>query len=186
MTPTRLVCAGLLTAALLRAGVATASPGAEEEDGFRPLLAMGAGAATSVVALTGGTMVVARSKERDVRNAGLLGAQTGLCFSPIVAHAVVGELGRGLVWSLLPLAADAGMATLIGFYPNLITRAPPLIQYAMFASLTVSVFGSTLGVLDAGSAGERRRAAAARGLSSLRLTPIFDRHLTGAVIAGAL
>jgi hypothetical protein len=207
MAGVKLVLAALAASALVSARDAgAAEPSADElqpaeprrneddEELPRPLLAMAAGAAASFVSLTAGVMVVARSEDRGTKNLGLLGAQTGLCLSPIIAHALVGELKRGAFFALFPLVAELGTATVMAFVPNVITRASAPIQYTTFMLITASVFASTLGVLDAVRVGERRPARAAdrptatkvsvlRGLS---ISASFDRELTGAFVGGSL
>lgn len=118
------VAAGLVVATGARAAPPTKAVTAElEEDEAVPRVVLGvaAGAAVSLVSLGTGAMLIARSDEREVRNAGLLGIHGGLGLSPLVAHAIAGELGRGALFSLVPLAMGAGTATLMGSYPGFLT-----------------------------------------------------------------
>jgi hypothetical protein len=125
-----------------------------------------------------------------VKNGGLLGSQTGMVLAPFAAHAVVGETKRGVWWSLPLLAPLATNSVLTGLYPSIIKRAPAGIQYATFISFTISIFGSTLGVLDAVRVGERRPKRSLQpqkdSASSWSVVPMVGGGMAGAMLSRSL
>jgi hypothetical protein len=188
----RLLLAGTVVAGLVAPTGAHAAPPTapvtaeldEEEVVPRPVLGVAAGAATSLLSLGTGAMLIARSHEREVRNAGLLGIHGGLGLSPLVAHAISGELGRGALFSLVPIAMGAGTATLMGFYPGFLTRAPAAVQWTTYSMLAISIASSAIGVLDAATFGDRARARA--GARGLRISAMVDGTTAFATIGGGI
>jgi hypothetical protein len=107
-------------------------------------------------------------------------AHSGLYLSPIVSHALVGELGRGALLALVPLALEITNATLMSFYPTLVTSAPPEVQYPSFIALAGSVLFSTWAIADAMKAPERARART----GGLTLSALLDRDVKGLLVGG--
>jgi hypothetical protein len=171
-----------------------------DEDAPRPMLALASGAAVSLLSVGIGSMVIATSDSRASRNAGLLGMEAGLCLSPIVAHLVVGEPRRGLLFAAIPLTLGAALGTVMAFSPEIISRGPALLQLTFLGLVSGSVFGSALGVLDAARVAERRRSdrsgmsVAKRTTSGvlpswagrLEVAPLLGSGLGGAIVGGTL
>lgn len=148
------------------------------------MLALAVGAATAFTSLTAGGVIIARASEHDVRNAGLIVGTSGLSITPLLAHGVVEEWGRGALFSLIPLAAEAGLVTMTMTKHDLLEgHASPFVQYSYFALLTVSVFGAGLGVVDAVRVAERRPN---RFVSSLGVLPAIGAAMNGVIVQGAL
>ena len=153
----------------------------------RPMLGLAAGAATSFVSLAAGTAFLSRADTRNGRNRGLLLGQGGLCLSPFVAHAVVGEFGRGALFSIVPMLGEIGMAALVWKAPDIVTTGGASEQFTFIALLAVSVISAGAGVIDVAYADHR--AAAVRNksaLENLRIAPIFGHGLGGISIGGIL
>lgn len=158
---------------------------AEDED--VPILATLAGGAVSLLAVGVGTFTVARATTVDSKNAGILLAEGGLVLAPLAAHAVTREWRRGLLFSLIPATSLAATGALMLAYPNVVSVAPPAVQYSIFTALTVSVFGATLGVLDAARVGERRHAARSGALvRGVGFAPVLGGGAYGAMFSGSL
>lgn len=187
-----LALAVLLTAGASRADVDPLLAGTpseetkEDEEPSRPALGLAAGAALSFVSLAGGTTALVRSETRVGKNRGLLLGQGGLCLAPFLAHAVVGEWGRGALFSILPLLAEGGMIALTTKAPDIVTTGPAPEQLAFIALLATSIFGAGIGVVDVAKADERAAARKRRALEGLQLTPIFGRGLGGLAVGGWL
>jgi len=155
-----------------------------EEQDDAPVALLAGGSITLASLVTGG-LLIARGENLFVKNAGLIGGQSGMALAPLVAHAVVGETKRGLWWTLPLLVPVATNSVLAGLFPSIIKRAPAGVQYATFIALTISIAGSTLGVLDAVRVGERRPKRAAAQSPSFSITPMFG-ETTGAMLSGSL
>ena len=179
--------AGALLAALVvcpgaaRAGEPGRISGDEERDDAA--LALLAGGGVTFVSLATGGLMIGRGQHEFVKNAGLLGAQSGMVLAPFVAHAVVGETKRGVWFSLPLLVPVATNSVLTGLYPSIIKRAPAGIQYATFIAFTLSIVGGTFGVLDAVRVNERRPKRAA---SSFSIVPLLGDNTAGAMVSGSL
>ena len=187
-----LVLAVLFTAGASRADVdpllaGTPSAQATEDEGLPlPAIGLAAGAALSFVSLAAGTPALVRSETRVGRNRGLLLGQGGLCLAPLLAHGVVGEWGRGALFSILPLLAEGGMIALTAKAPDIVTTGPAPEQLAFITLLAAGVIGSGIGVVDVAKADERAAARKLGALEGLRLTPIVGRGLGGLAIGGWL
>lgn len=177
--------AGVLLAALVVCSPAAAEEpeDARNEQTNDAAAALFAGAGVAFLSLGVGGVMVARGEHEFVKNTGFLGAQSGMVLAPFAAHAVVGETMRGIWWSLPLLVPVATNSVFMGVFPSLIKRAPAGVQYATFISFTISIIGSTLGVLDAARVGERRPKKAA---SSFSLVPMIGGGTTGAMLSGSL
>ncbi|MBX3226395.1 MAG: hypothetical protein KIT84_44765 [Labilithrix sp.] len=106
-----------------------------------------------------------------------------MAFVPLVAHAIAGETRRGIWFSLPLLVPVAVQGVVVGFYPNVLWRAPAGIQWTTYASVAVSIFGSIFGVLDAVRAGEREPKSAPPSIS---VVPTFGDRAAGALLTGSL
>jgi hypothetical protein len=169
----------VVAAIVLFASIARADE--EPDDGSAAALAAGAG--VTFVSLGVGATMIGRGDNELVKNAGLLGAQSGMVLAPFVSHAIVGETMRG-VWFSLPLLFPVGVnSALAAAFPSIIKHAGAGIQYMTFISFTLSVFGAGFGVLDAVRVSERRPK---EKKSDLSLVPIFGNGISGAVVSGSL
>ena len=181
--------AGLLLAALCVCAPAqadaTADPTARNEQTDDAAVALAAGGGVQLLSLGTGAVMVARGSDRSIKNAGFLGAQVGMVFAPLAAHAVVGETGRGLWFSLPLLVPVATTSVTMALAPNLIKRADAGVQYVSYLSFMLSIVGGTIGVLDAVRVGERRKPADTRA-GSFSVTPLFGNGLAGALLSGSL
>lgn len=164
------------------------APAREEDEGDapKPLLALLAGSVTATASATAGVVLISRyPNDRDLRNAALLGMQTGLTLAPLFAHMVVHETRRGLFFALIPFASEVAMATTMAFVPNLITIASVPVQYTYIGLLTTSVFGAALGTLDAVRVSERTPKKTAAG-PAIHLTPMIGGPSSGAAYGAML
>lgn len=180
--------AGILLAALVLCSPAAAQDAAHDEENNDAAVALLAGAGVTFASLTTGGIMITRGEHEFVKNGGLLGAQSGMILAPFVAHAVVGEVKRG-IWFSLPLFVPIiSNSIFTGLFPSIIKRAPAGVQYATWTGATLSILGGTLGVLDAVRVNERRPKTHGSGAttSSLSLVPIFGDGTTGAVLSGSL
>lgn len=186
--------AGVLLAALVVCPPALAADDARSDardepthaDPDQAAVALAAGAGVTFVSLGIGGLMIARGKSEFVKNEGLLGAQSGMVLAPLAAHAVVGETTRGLWFSLPLLLPVATNSLFTGLFPSIIKRAPAGVQYATFISFTLSILGSTVGVLDAAGAGERRPKRKASLVPDLSFSPMIGGDVTGAMLSGSL
>lgn len=176
----KLGAAGVLLAASCVCVPASADDARNEQtDDAAVALAVGGG--VQLLTLGTGSVMVVRSSDRTVKNVGFLGAQVGMMLAPLAAHAVVGETGRGIWFSLPLLVPVVTTATTMAFAPDLIKHADAGVQYVSYLSFMLSIVGGTIGVLDAVRAGERRKAT-----SAFQLTPLFGNGTAGAILSGSL
>lgn len=100
-------------------------------------------------------MVSSREDQVDRRNAGIYLAEAGLTLAPFVAHGVEGEWGRGALFTLPAAAGAGGMIVLLHNQPRapVFTAKGSDLVYSLL--WTVSILGSTAGVVDAAFAGQR-------------------------------
>ena len=165
----------------------TPSEHASDDDAIpRPMLGLAAGAATSFVSLALGTTFLTRAETRSGRNRGLLLGQGGVSLSPFLAHAVVGELGRGALFSIVPVLGEIGMAALVSKAPDIVTTGGASEQFSFIALLAVTVLSSGAGVVDVAYADDRAAARKTRAFDGLRVTPIFGHGLGGLSLGGVL
>ena len=196
--------ASLLALALFLCGVLRTTPSRADTDPLltgtpsehasddaaipRPMLGLAAGAATSFVSLALGTTFLARAETRTGRNRGLLLGQGGMSLSPFLAHAVVGEFGRGALFSIVPVLGEIGMAALVSKAPNIVTTGGASEQFTFIALLATTVLASGAGVVDVAYADDRAAAATRKksAFDGLRVTPIFGHGLGGLSLGGIL
>lgn len=168
--------------ALLAASLAPRTArAAEADDDATPALAAALGAVTAIAPLGVGTLMMARGHDRGVRNAGVFVAQSGFVAGPLLSHGALGEWGRGALFALPPLAAEAGMAPVFASYPDVQRKAPIGVQYLYAGFWTLSVFSGAAGVLDV----LRSRAPRERA-GRLHVGPLLAPGLAGASVGGAL
>lgn len=149
-------------------------------------LALLAGAGVTFVSLGTGGLMIARGQHEFVKNAGLLGMQSGMVLAPLTAHAVVGESRRGLWFSLPLLVPIVSNSIFTGLYPSIIKRAPAGVQYVTWTGVTLSILVGSIGVLDAARVATRRPKRAPSVLGDLTVAPLFGAGTTGAMLSGSL
>ena len=130
-----------------------------EEANSEPSPALGfvAGAATHVLgAAIGGALLGASHHDARVNNAGVLTMDAGFALAPFVAHGVVGEWGRGALFSVVPTGTFAATGIFLATSPTAIENGPLDQQRLLWSLLGAGVIGSFVGVVDVAFAGERR------------------------------
>lgn len=157
------------------------------DDGREPNVeaALLAGGVTIVAPLSAGSALVANGTDLHVENVGLGIAEGGLVLAPFLAHLMVGETRRGLVFSAPPAVFALATATLIAFVPDTIEGGKLHIQYLFAASFIGALLGSTIGVVDAAFAPARARERAAHA-PHVTFVPMLARGQLGLAIGGAL
>lgn len=184
--------AGLILAALLlRSSTAAADDTAAAVDPApddRAPFALLAGGGITFLSTAVGATFFAQARDRDTKNQGILAAQGVTILSPIVSHAIMGETTRGLYFAIPLAVAEAGSMTLFASLPGVLKHAPPGQQYWLATTLSISIFGSAIGAVDALFAGNRAaaKAHAASSSSSLSFAPLFGGGTTGAMLFGSL
>jgi hypothetical protein len=182
----RALRAGCILATVLSIGAGRAARADEPTD---PVVAVVAGGALATASLGIGAVSLASASSRSGKNAGLIGAQAGLTLTPILAHATLGwgEVPRGALFALIPLAGLATTSLLAATSPDFIAHGGPEVQWPAYVAIAVSVFGAGLGTLDVA----RDRGAPPVSLlpQAFRVTPWADptrtREAAGALVEGA-
>jgi hypothetical protein len=162
----------------------------EEELETRATAAFVAGSAVAAIPFAIGATITSSSHEIQTNNAGVITMQSGLLAAPVVAHGIVGEWGRGALFSILPALSSGGMITLLATTPSAVTHTTLESQRYFYFLITGSLVGGTIGVIDALRAPARERARARERLraqsSSLWLAPIVDTRTWGLGLGGFL
>lgn len=160
-----------------------------DEENNDAAVALIAGGSVTMVSLATGGLLITRGDNLFIKNGGLLGAQSGMVLAPFVAHAVVGETKRGVWFSLPLLIPILSNSIFAGLYPSIIKRAPAGVQYATWTGASLSILGSTLGILDAVRVNERKprsKTDEPKPTSSVSFLPMFSEGLAGAMIFGSM
>jgi hypothetical protein len=109
----------------------------------------------------GGTMA-ALATSTDVRRGSMYVSSIGLTLAPLVAHGMLGEWGRGSLFSLVPLACGVGLAALMqmpdGDVLSELGSRDTRVPFWILAS--VGFAASAAGVVDATFAPSRARRSA--------------------------
>ena len=117
------------------------------------------GAATTVVAMGAGAVIVATSAEHDaVQNqAGWFTMESGFVLAPIVAHGVVHEWTRGLWFAAIPAASVGGTAAIFAVDPEAVRHGVLSEQRVLWGIFGAALFVGSAGVVDVAFAGDRAR-----------------------------
>jgi hypothetical protein len=185
-TATGLALALLALATPSRADPPTVSSRAPEQpDGGLALLV---GSATEVAGFAAGGILLGTSGDRNApNNAGWLAIQGGFTLAPLVAHAVVGEWGRGALFSAVPAAMFGGSVGLIAYAPDVVSGGTLEQQRVLWAFFGVAFVSSVVGVVDAVLAGGRAKpSAGAANPRALRLAPVATAGGAGLALGGLL
>jgi hypothetical protein len=163
-------------------------PSAKPEQVADGALALFAGSATAVAGFAAGGILLGTSGDRnEPNNAGWLAIQGGFTLAPLVAHAVVGEWGRGALFSAVPAAMFGGSAGLMAYAPDVVSGGTLEQQRVLWAFFGVAFLSSVVGVVDAALAGGRSKTAAgATSARSLRLAPVATPGGAGLALGGLL
>ena len=148
---------------------------AEEPDAG---LAVLVGAATNVAGFIVGGAVLATSHSSAANNAGWLTIESGFVLSPLAAHAVEGEWGRGALFAAVPAGCLAGTASLMGVVPDTFDQGPLPEQRLLWGLFVAGQLVSAVGVVDAAFAPMRRR--------NVFITPTVGVGHVGLSIGGIL
>lgn len=165
---------GLLAGAAIALFAAPRVARAEPDAG----LAIVTGAATNVAGFLVGGAILSTGHTLASNNAGWLTLESGFVLSPLVAHAVEGEWGRGLLFSAVPLACLGGTATLFGVVPNTVDQGSLPQQRLMWGLFVGGQFASAVGIVDAAFAPLRA--------SKIRVVPIVGLGQVGLSVGGEL
>jgi|SRR5580704_8675998 len=141
--------------------------------------ALASAGAIDVTGFVVGGMLLARGGGDPLRdNAGWLTIESGFVLSPLVAHGVGGEWGRGALFAVVPLATLAVTTALFQAEPDTVESGTLPQQRWMWAMFGAGLFTSAVGVVDALWAPARARAIAVR--------PVVARDQVGLQIGGTL
>lgn len=137
-----------------------------------------AGAINVTGFIVGGTLVARGRGVVMTDNAGWLTIQSSFVLSPIVAHGVSGEWGRGALFAVLPAAALGVTAALFEADPKTVESGTLEQQRWMWAMFGTGLLTSAVGVVDALFAPARARTVVIR--------PAIARGQVGLEIGGTL
>jgi hypothetical protein len=188
-TPATATATGLALALLALAAPSRADPpSAKPEPVTDGALALFAGSATLVAGFGAGGILIGTSGDRNApNNAGWLAIQGGFALAPLVAHAVVGEWGRGALFSAVPAAMFGGSAGMIAYAPDIVSGGTLEQQRILWGFFGVAFLSSVFGVVDATLAGGRAKTGAgATHLRGLRLAPVATAGGAGLALGGLL
>jgi hypothetical protein len=178
-------------AKVLPAAALVCLPRAARADEPDTALAFFAGASVNVVAVVAGGTAVSTAPSGvggDARRSfGWLGIETGFVVAPLVAHGIVGEWGRGLLFSILPVAAVAGTAVMYAKRPDSVENSSLDDQRVAWSLFTAALISSTAGLVDvltAGDASGSRRAG--RRPHGIGVVPFVAPTMAGLQVQGSL
>jgi hypothetical protein len=145
--------------------------------------ALASAGAIDVTGFIVGGMLLARGGGDHLRdNAGWLTIESGFVLSPVAAHGVSGEWGRGALFALVPLATLAVTTALFEAEPDTVESGTLPQQRWMWAMFGGGLFASAVGVVDALWAPGRAPARA----RALVIRPAVARDQFGLQIGGTL
>jgi hypothetical protein len=158
------------------------APGRESPRSDEPPVtaAILAGVATAMIPLSLGGVLASSGDEYSRKNAGLLLAGAGVALAPMVSHAVLREWKRGLLFSILPVASEIAMTSLLTAREDAVFKGTTLSRTTFALLFSVDVFGSAIGIVDAMMAGDR-----ARGKGFL-FAPTISQNRVGFTFGGSL
>jgi hypothetical protein len=173
--PIALLASSVLVSSLLPS-TARADP---DPDGA---LALVSGAAVNLVGMiAGATVLAAGNLGNSMNNAGWYTIEAGFTLSPLVAHGVVGEWGRGAAFAAFPAAMTGATAALFTAVPNTIEHGSLGQQRVMWALFGLDLAGSVVGIVDAALAPRRTHR-----MRDLRIAPVVGAGGVGVGIGGIL
>jgi hypothetical protein len=178
MRPLTLVAVPLALAVGSLAPTARASP----PDPPDAALALVSGAAVNVAGMIVGGTVMATSHGAILPyNAGWMTMEASFTVSPLLAHGLVGEWGRGLAFAAGPAAMLGGTAALFQMAPDTVEHGTLPQQRVMWALFGIGFLASAAGVVDATLAPRR-----ARAIRDVVIAPVVGAGQMGLQIGGRL
>jgi hypothetical protein len=141
-------------------------------------LAFLSGASILVLGLGVGASLIASNAGRATDNTGWMVMQSGFAAAPLVAHGVVGEWGRGLLFASPSLATTAGTAAVFAVDGKAVRHSVLSEQRVLWSIFAVGLFASGYGVVDSAFADTRAR--------RLVVTPIAGAGFAGIDVEGTL
>jgi hypothetical protein len=147
-------CALAVSLAALLAGAASAD---EREPPVA--VAVGAGTGIALVPLLAGAVLWSSSQDDDLHRTGMLVAMAGLTAAPVVAHLVVREYKRALIFAALPLAGLIANIIVMEVEPQVTTYGNPETRVSFGIALSAGIVGATVGIADTFAAPDRWRRA---------------------------
>lgn len=115
-----------------------------------PTSAFVVGAVTQAAGMViGGSMVASGEGFGPTPKAGFLVMQSSFILSPLLAHGVVDEWGRGLWFAAVPTAALGGSILLFSIAPGAVTAQDLGEVRVLWSMVTAGMLSSTVGVIDA-------------------------------------
>lgn len=151
----RSVALGALGVIALVSAPAQARDDAMPAPRSRAATALVTGLAVAGASLAYGGTLLTTGRSLPVKRDGLYVMDTGLTLAPLLAHGVVGEWGRGAVFSVPPALGFGSMVALLAVRPDAPIRGKQNSQRIYPILLSVSVLGSAVGIFDAAFADER-------------------------------
>jgi len=140
-------------AASLVAALAVAASADEREP--QVAVAVGAGTGFALVPLLAGGVLWGSSQDDDLHRTGMLVAMAGLTAAPVVAHVIVREYKRALIFAALPLAGLIANIIIMEVEPQVTTYGNPETRVSFGVALTAGVVGATVGLADTFGATDR-------------------------------
>lgn len=135
------------------------------------------GLLTALVPMAIGGSMLARDTI-PLQQGGIYVMQGGWALAPFVSHAIAGEWGRGALLSIPGLAAEAGMAGVFAYDPDVAAQGTPSSRVPFWILLGVSITGAAVGLGDSLLAGERWKTL------HLTVAPVVGRAQSGLVLGG--
>ena len=130
--------------------MACPSPASADDEGSSSGWALASAGAVDVAGFVVGGTLLARGHGDHLRdNAGWLTIESGFVLSPIAAHAVSGEWGRGGLFAVVPLATLGVTVALFQQEPDTVESGTLPQQRWMWAMFGAGLFSSAVGVVDA-------------------------------------
>jgi hypothetical protein len=168
----RLAGVAVILATLLAPEVARADDRAP--DGA---LALVTGAVTVFAGFAvGGTLIATGTGNARPTEAGWLTIQAGFAAAPLTSHAVVGEWGRGAVFSALPTVAALCSAPVFASDGSAVDHESIWTERLMWWLVATGVVTGTVGVVDAAFAPGR----------SVHVAPVVGPGTAGLALGGTL
>jgi hypothetical protein len=137
----------LLVVALTLLFVPRVAEGAETDP--TGLVLFTAASIDTISFIVGGILLGTSRNNNDLGNAGWLTIQAGLTLSPLAAHGVVGEWGRGAAFAALPASTLGGTAAVFVVKPDGIVSGSLPEQRLLWGLFSGGLIASTAGVIDA-------------------------------------
>lgn len=181
MAANRFVTALAAVTALVSVACVPSSARADEPD---TAVALAVAAALDTAGFIIGGAVIGTSPANGAgdaqRSFGWLGIQLGYTLSPLLAHGVVDEWGRGALFAAVPAAALGGTAAFYRTRTDGVEFSTLEDQRVIWSFFTAGVLASAAGAIDVLFAGGRRHS------TTLALRPLLGPSQAGVDVEGTL